>query len=285
VPTYETPGPVLLDLEIPVGRIDIETVPGTTTEVELEPLSDDPITRELIDNARIEHRTRGEGHEVSVLVTQPRGFFLYIGRGPALHLRIRCPENADVEVRTKSADVQARGTFGRFDAKTASGDLHVDEVAGNTRVKSASGDVAIQTARGQAEINTASGDLFIQRAHGPVTAALVSGDIHVTDAASSVSANTVSGDVLLGAVSEGSFELRSISGDIRVGVRRGSRVFVDANTVSGSTSSEFELSDSPQAGGDEPQGPLVEIFAKTVSGDIGIERAAAPSHLSEQTER
>jgi DUF4097 and DUF4098 domain-containing protein YvlB len=285
VPTYDTPGHVLLDLEIPMGRIDIETEPGTTTEVTLEPLSDDPITRELIDSARIEHRTRGQGHEVTVLVTQPRGFFIYFGRGPSLHLRVRCPEGADVEVRTKSADVQARGTFGGFDAKTASGDIHVDEVGGNTRVKSASGDVAIQTTRGQADINTASGDLWIQRAHGPVRVALVSGDVHVVDAASSVSANTVSGDVLLGAVTEGSFELRSISGDIRVGVRRGSRVFVDANTVSGSTSSELELSDSPGAGGGEPEGPLVEIFGKTVSGDIGIERAAAPTPLAEPGER
>lgn len=285
MPTFETPGHVLLNLELPIGRIELEAGPGATTEVELDALSDDPITRELIDHARVEHRTRGEGHEVTVLVTQPRGFFVYFGRGPALRLRVRCPEGADVDLRTKSADVTARGRYGAVDVKTASGDIHVDEVGGNTRVKSASGDVAIQTTQRQAEINTASGDLWIQRAQGPVTAALVSGDIHVADAGSSVSANTVSGDVLLGAVSEGSFELRSISGDIRVGVRRGSRVFVDANTVSGSTSSEFDLSDAPATGADEPQGPLVEIFGKTVSGDIAIERAAAPAHLSEHGER
>ena len=57
-----------------------------------------------------------------------------------------------------------------------------------------------------------------------------------------------------------------------MGVRRGSRVFVDANTVSGSTSSELELSDAPQEPGSE-DGPLIELFAKTVSGDVRVERA------------
>src|SRR5438445_10784843 len=34
------------------------------------------------------------------------------------------------------------------------------------------------------------------------------------------------------------FESHSVSGDIWIGVRRGSRVYVDANTVSGATSSD-----------------------------------------------
>jgi hypothetical protein len=72
--------------------------------------------------------------------------------------------------------------------------------------------------------------------------------------------------------------VRAVSGDISIGIRRGSRVFIDANTVSGSTSSEFELSDAPAAPADVAEGPLVEVFAKTVSGDVRLERAPAPAH-------
>ena len=50
---------------------------------------------------------------------------------------------------------------------------------------------------------------------------------------------------------QGRVDLRAVSGDISVGIRRGSRVFVDANTVSGSTSSEVELGDAP-GGGEVP---------------------------------
>jgi len=53
-------------------------------------------------------------------------------------------------------------------------------------------------------------------------------------------------------------------------VRSGSRLQVDANSVSGELDSEVPLSDEPGAGND---GPLVRLRAKTVSGDFRIVRA------------
>ena len=55
--------------------------------------------------------------------------------------------------------------------------------------------------------------------------------------------------------------------------------------MSGSTTSELELGDAPapsEEPGATPQGPLVELFVKTVSGNMRIERAPAPVELSEQ---
>src|SRR5204862_7155537 len=105
----------------------------------------------------------------------------------------------------------------------------------------------------------------------------VAGDVHTPEHNGSVSASTVSGDQRYQAVLRGRVEARAASGGLAVGIRRGCRVFIDANTVSGSTSSEFELSDAPQAPPD-PEAPLVEVFAKTVSGDVRIERAPAATH-------
>jgi hypothetical protein len=56
---------------------------------------------------------------------------------------------------------------------------------------------------------------------------------------------------------------------MRVAVRRGSRVYIDANSVSGDLDSELELADTPREG----DGPLVELRAKTVSGDFRVVRA------------
>ena len=151
---------------------------------------------------------------------------------------------------------------------SASGDAHVDTVDGSLDVKSASGDL---------HVGSVARDSNIQ---------LVSGDAYIREADDSISANTVSGDQRYEAVLKGRLELRAISGDVSVGIRRGSRVFVDANTVSGSTSSEFELGDAPQ---DVPPAdgeiPLVEVFAKTVSGDVRIERAPAPKPSAELSEQ
>ena len=95
----------------------------------------------------------------------------------------------------------------------------------------------------------------------------------IGEAYDNVNVNTVSGDQDHGAVMRGSVSAHSVSGDVSIAVRRGSKAFLDCNTVSGDTQSDLELS------GDVPDGdgPLVEIRAKTVSGDIRITRAPAPS--------
>src|SRR5262249_27172176 len=109
------------------------------------------------------------------------------------------------------------------------------------------------------------------------TAQLVSGDLWIRDAAASVHANTVSGDQRFEAVVQGAIESTAISGDVYVAIRRGARVYVDANTVSGSTNSELDLADAPteSSSEDDDNAPLVEVRAKTVSGDIVIARAPA----------
>jgi DUF4097 and DUF4098 domain-containing protein YvlB len=273
---FDTPGKVRLDLEIPFGRVEIETGSGETTHVSLE--GNESVSRELVDNARVELQRRGDVSEVLVEVRH-RGFMFSIGRSPEIRLRVLCPAGADAAVRTKSADITGRGTYGSFEAKTASGDLELDEVSGELRVKTASGDLAVQEVGGQTQVNSTSGDVAIQRAGGDVTAQLVSGDIWIRDAAASVHANTVSGDQRLEAVVQGAIDATAISGDVYVAIRRGARVYVDANTVSGSTSSELDLADAPPEAPSDENAPLVEVRAKTVSGDIMIARAPAAAQL------
>lgn len=274
---FDTPGAVRLDLELPSGGIEIDAIGGEATHVELEALNAEG--EELIANARIEANERGESHEVRVLVGPAlrSGWFISIGRGPQIRLHVTCPRNASVTARTKSADIVAHGELRKLDVKTASGDVHGDEIAEDVSIKTASGDVALDTVGGRTRIQTASGDVAMQHAAGDVTVQLVSGDLWLRDAGSSVHANTVSGDQRIEAVMEGVVEAHSVSGDVLIGVRRGSRVYVDANTISGSTSSELELGDAPaEAEESDEEGPLVEVRAKTVSGDVSIVRAPAP---------
>ena len=169
-----------------------------------------------------------------------------------------------------------------MDVKTASGDLQLDRSKGTTRIKTASGDVHIGDAASSLEVQSVSGDLHAGAVRGDIRAQLVSGDVHVRDAGGSISTNTVSGDQRFEAVRRGRVELKAISGDVMVGVRSGSRVYVDANTVSGATSSEFELSDSPPPETLADDAPLVELFVKTVSGDVRLERAPVAAELTEQ---
>jgi len=266
--TFETPGPLELDLGIPAGEIELEATDGSATEVELEPLDDNDATRGVIERSRVELRPRGDGHKLVVDVPSERGFGIRFGRTPQVRLRVRCPQGATARIRSRSADIEARGRFGPADVGTASGDIHWDSVDGDASFNSVSGDIHLGGVTGALELKTVSGDAEVGTVGGELKVEAVSGDLRIDAADGSVKAKSVSGDQRV-TVAEGKVALVSVSGDVEARVRPGSRVFVDANAVSGAVSSELELSGVAPNG----DGPLVEIRARTVSGDVRIARA------------
>lgn len=277
---FDTPGKTRLRVKNAAGLISVTPSETGRTTVELEALRDDDATREAIERATVELN----GNEVTVEIgVGGKGFggtafgvgpaWISFGRTPQVGVRIRCPEDADLECATASADVSATGRLGEVEVKTASGDVAVEHVA-RLRVQSASGDVRGATIDGEARLQTVSGDVRLGTVAGPVSATLVSGDFAIEEAHTDLAAKTVSGDQRIGAIREGQIKLQSVSGDVRVGVRPGTRLHIDANSVSGDLSSELDVTDSPS---EAPSGSEARLQAKTVSGDIEITRAAAVS--------
>ena len=266
--TFETPGPLELSLGVPAGKVELEAAATATTEVELEPLDGSDSTRELIERSRVEMRPHGEGHELVVDVPGDRGFGIRIGRTPKVRLRVRGPEGATVSIRTRSADVEARGRFGNTKVEAVSGDIEWEAVDGDASLESTSGDVRVGSVTGALTVKTVSGDAEIGKVGGKLTANAVSGDLRVDQAEGPVRSKSVSGDQQI-TVAAGEVNIESVSGDLLARVRAGSRVFVDASALSGDVSSELELSGAATNG----EGPLVEIRARSVSGDVRIARA------------
>ena len=140
-----------------------------------------------------------------------------------------------------------------FEFNTVSGDLRAGPIGGN------------------AQLNAVSGDAVLERVGGRLRANAVSGGVTVREASGAVKVESVSGDVQLDSVAAGDVELNSISGDLHVGIKRGSRVGVDATAVSGDLDSDIELGSGEDTAADD--GPLVELRARTISGDLRISRA------------
>ena len=268
--SFETPGNVTLDLSIPEGRIEIETVDGTTTEVELDARGNEDEVRQTLDDVRIEHRETGKGHEVAVDLRDRRRFGF--GRKVEVRLSIHAPHGAHVRTECASADIYGRGRYGSLDAKTASGDVEFDDVEGDARLRGASGDIEVRSIGGDASVNSASGDVELDRVGGRADVKTASGDVVVGNAAGEVSVATASGDQRIESVRQGSVSLQSASGDIEVGIRQGSNVWVDARAMSGDTRSELELGDAPP---DDDDAALVELRAASMSGDVTVRRAHA----------
>jgi hypothetical protein len=272
VRAFETSGPARLRVRNSAGLVAVEASETGQTTVELEALRDDDATRQAIERATVE----AYGNDVTVEVGEGKGFeigavSISFGRTPQVGIRIRCPEGSELDCTTASANVKTSGRLGDVQTKSASGDVAVDHVAA-LRVQSASGDVRAASVEGEARIQTVSGDVRLGPVTGPISATLVSGDFEADEGQSDVAVKTVSGDQRVDAVREGQIKLQSVSGDVRLGVRPGTRLHIDANSTSGDINSEFDVRDRPS---DQPSGLEARLQIKTVSGDIEIVRAAA----------
>ncbi len=79
--TFYTPGDVRLNLELPAGKIEVESTETDDTHVELEAVSDNEQVREMVETARIEEVRRGDGTEVVVEVRTRHGVWISFSSG------------------------------------------------------------------------------------------------------------------------------------------------------------------------------------------------------------
>ena len=232
--TFAAPGPLRLDLSLPAGEIELDAAPVAEAVVELELVRG---SEAAVEEARVELR----GDELVVKVDHSHA---------EVRLRLQVPEGSALQAKTASGDVRARGRLGDADVKSASGDVKLDAV-GSLEAKLASGDLEVAHVAGAARVDSASGD------------------VDLGETAAGVNVRTASGDQQVGSVAEGKVDLSSASGDIRVGIKRGSRLWVDARSMSGEVSSELEVGEDVP--GDD--GPLVELQVTAMSGDVQVVRA------------
>src|SRR5215213_625041 len=176
--TFETSGPVSLDLRIPSGEIVVDaTLEG---RVELELMAADEESQALVDATRVDFQ--GDALVVDV-PSKGRGFSIgfFFGRH-GISCRVRCPASSTLEARTKSADVTTRGPLADVAVSTASGDVEVRHAGRDLVVKTASGDVDAGHVGGDATVNTASGEVRLGFVGGTLNVNAVSGDVEIGEA-------------------------------------------------------------------------------------------------------
>jgi hypothetical protein len=266
---FETPGEVRVRVAVPSGEVTLETGTPGTVEVEVTALRGDEASLRAAEETRVELHERRGRYEVVVEAPKRRGGFL--SREAQLGVRVLCPDGADFELSTASADLDARGRLGAVVVKSASGDTAVVACA-SLSVTSASGDVEARDVAGELAVKTASGDIEIGTVGGPATVNAVSGDVRLARAGGLLTLNSVSGDVAVETFAGEGLRANTVSGDLIVDVVPGLRLWIDAQSVSGSMTSSLDLGDEPPAGDDEP---VVELRARSVSGDVQIGRAPA----------
>lgn len=258
--TFTTPGPLSLDVRIPVGTIEVRATDTTETHVDLTGERD---PEEVV--VELTRRPLG-GHRLLVAY-KPRKTFGWFGGLEDLRCRIEVPVGTEIEGESGSADLTVLGDVGSLVFRSGSGDLSFGNVRGEAAVKIASGDVEGGMVDGDLTVHSASGDVRVAGVGGTATIRTASGDSEIGRAGGSVQATTASGDVEIAQAETGRLNLKTVSGDVTVGVAPGTRVWLDLASTSGDAISELD--------GSGGEGASLEIHAASVSGDILVRRAKA----------
>ncbi len=270
---FETPGSVSLQLKLPSGRVLITTADEPLTTVDVVAVG--RRGQEAVDEVEV---TVEERLGRTVVRVEQRDRFrwgpIQITWGGDIECRITCPAGSDLELGGGSTELRAEGELGDVSVRTASGDIRFQAARGDVQVKTASGDISVGTISREASLVTVSGDLDVDRVDANLTGRSVSGDVTIGALSAPLELSTTSGDIDIRALTGGDVRVQTVSGDVRIGIARGTRTWIDAASVSGRLESEIGL-DADQSAASEAQGDVVPLRVKTVSGDVAVVRAAA----------
>lgn len=290
MPTFDTPGPISVDVELGVGDIRIEASDRSETVVEVRP--GDPAKRADVAAAE---QTRVEFANGHLLVKGPSGWRQWMpnqGSG-SIDVAIHLPEGSSVRAEAGVAALHGRGRIGEcrgkfgvgdvqldetgsVDVKTGAGDIRVERVVGRAQIVTGSGAVRIGSIEGTAAVKNSNGAIWIGEVTGDARMSAANGPIFVDRAREGIVAKTANGDVRLGEVARGASIAQSAMGDVEVGIREGVVAWLDLHTKFGEVQNDLDTSENPGA-----SEHTVEVHASTSYGDVVVHRASASGSARE----
>ena len=283
MPAFDTPGPISVMIELPLGDVHVLASDRADTVVVVNP-SD----RSRPPDVLAAEKTRIEFSNGRLLIRAPKprglGTYIGVGRAGSVDVTIELPANSRLEGEAGFADFRSDGRLGDVRIETGAGDVQLDQTgqlhvvtgAGTVTVNhalgragiTAAGDMRIGEIDGDAEIKNLNGKTWVGEVTGGLRVMSANGDIAVDSALAEVSVKTANGSIRIGEVVSGAIVLETASGGLDIGIRDGTSAWVDARTRFGRVHNALG-----QVEGPESSQKSIEIRARTSFGDILIRRS------------
>ena len=296
-PTFDTPEPISVRIDLPGGDVRIIASDRTDTVVEVRHGDDDDeeaavqveyVGGNLVVTSASRQSSeppRHRGGNLIVEAVKQLSRSMLTGGCASVQVTIELPAGSDVRGQTDGGGFDCSGRLGEVRLRTDYGDIRLDQ-AGPVDLASDSGEISVARVTGHAEIASASGEITVHQIDGTASIRNDDGESHIRDITGdlrlisdsgdmtvdrvhgAVEAKSVDGSVRIGEVTRGSVVLASDSGDVEVGITRGTAAWLDVSTANGSLRNSLDPHDSAE-GSDE----VVEVHARSHDGDIVIRRA------------
>jgi hypothetical protein len=197
------------------------------------------------------------GDQVEIVVKTHDHFALFSLASRSLHIDVRIPRDAEVEVRS------------------GDGSVEIEEVAGNIDVRTGDGSVAVRDARGYIRLHTGDGSITGRGLDGSVDASTSDGSVKLEGRFDSLAVASGDGrlvaDALPGSRVMQPWRLQTGDGSIALGLPRDLAAHIDASTRDGHVHSTIPLPGvrSSRAEGDM-NGGGPPIVVRTGDGSIQL---------------
>ena len=281
MPTFETPEPITVTVELGVGHVRLAARDRTDTVVDVRP-SDaaDESDVKAAGEVRVDYANG------TLRITGPKArAFDFSRKTRSADVSVELPSGSRVTVELQAGDIRCAGPLGQCRFKTGVGNVwtertgalrldtgagHVSAqaVAGDAEVHTGSGKVQLGGVEGSAVVKNSNGDTTIDAVTGDVRVRAANGDIHVDRAGAGVDAKSANGNIVLGEVVRGSVVLATAMGSFDIGIAEGTAAWLDVTTGFGHVRNELTSTAGPD-GTDR----TVEIRGRTAYGDIVVHRS------------
>ncbi|MET0535513.1 MAG: DUF4097 family beta strand repeat-containing protein [Steroidobacter sp.] len=262
----------------PNGQVDVVNVAGSVEVIGWD-RAEIQVDADLGSNVeRLEFKT--EGARTLVKVVLPR----MGGSSGSSDLVVKIPRDSSLNVNTVSADQQVKGIRGSPRLQAVSGGIETHFGAGDLEVKTVSGSINARGTDGKGggsvRATTVSGDVQIDKAGPEIDLNTVSGDMNVrVDRLDRARIKTTNGNLEMTAAlnKDARIDAEAINGDLRFTLRGAIDAEFDIETFNGDIDNCF----GPKASRSREYGPGNElrftegkgdarVRIKTMNGTVGI---------------
>jgi hypothetical protein len=167
------------------------------------------------------------GDEVELVARIPHGFHISLGTMRRLHIEIRMPKDADLQVRTGDGSIKANNVSGNIDLHSGDGAISVSSLKGSVRIHT--GDGSIEASEIDGKCDASSGDGRIR----------LSGRFDVLNAKSGD--GSVAVEALRGSKLDSSWSITSGDGGIDVALPADLPTNIEASSGDGRISTDIPI--------------------------------------------
>lgn len=230
------------------GHVEVETWEQETVDIVVEHADKLELDFERHDDAVTVHAERkgrsiarwfGKEDSPRFHVTVPRRFDLeLVTAGGNIHI---ADLDGEANARTSGGRIKIDNVSGRIVGRTSGGSIHVESAGGPVKARTSGGSIRVGAAAGAVDAGTSGGSIRIGSAQGPTIARTSGGSIELASIAGSVEARTSGGSIraTLAGQPDGESSLRTVGGNITVGLAEGVALDIDARTTGGRVAAEL----------------------------------------------